>query len=116
MVSHEEAFFGTSKKPFNTNLILTDRTKLFLVHSCFDSCCTFRKHLVPRVHTKMDKILDIIALKKGNSAKALGIYCHHLVWCNCSADDILKSSKGYRAVYDQAIKKTTKMFTTNCLV
>ena len=34
---------------------------------------------VPGEHYKMDKFLDIVGLKKGNHAKALGFYCHHLV-------------------------------------
>ena len=33
----------------------------------------------PGAHNKLDKFLDIVALKKGICAKALGIYCHCLV-------------------------------------
>ena len=33
----------------------------------------------PGVHNKMYKFLDIVALMKGNRAKALGIYFYHLV-------------------------------------
>ena len=32
---------------------------------------------IPGAHNKIDKVLDIVALKKRNQAKALGLYCHH---------------------------------------
>ena len=50
--------------------------KLFLVHTLFPELLYLQElPFVSGVHNKMDKLLDIVA----GSAKALGIYHHHLV-------------------------------------
>ena len=52
--------------------------KLFLAHTLFQEVVYLQElPFVPGAHNKMDKFLDIVAVKKGN--RALGLYCHHLV-------------------------------------
>ena len=59
-------------------LILTDKMTLFPAHTLFPELLYFQDlPFVSGAHNKMHKFLEIVALMRGNRAKALGIYCHH---------------------------------------
>ena len=61
-------------------LTFTDKMTLFLAHTLFPKLLYLQElPFVAGAHNKMYKILDIVASIKGNSAKALGIYCSHLI-------------------------------------
>ena len=61
-------------------VIFADKMKLLLAHTLFPELFYLQElPFVPGAHNKMDKFLEIVAFKKGNRAKELGIYCHHSV-------------------------------------
>ena len=72
----DEEVSETSKKA----AAFTDKMTLFLAQTLFPELLYLQEFpFVPGVYNKIYKFLDIVALMKGNRAKALGIYFYHLV-------------------------------------